>query len=372
MPQFNYHQWQWLIFVSILSAVFLHKLAKKIGGTLTACTAYFLTWTIYRCYFEDIAQRLNPLAALVVEVYGNNFFTEFLLFGIALIFLNPKIKNIEKTFSWLCILNTSLCFLRLICIYLAPEDLFLFAMDTPILKPFFVNDIWWRGLVANPSMNGIFTALLIPFLEYKWFIPLAVIAVLTSKSATCVGIIAFYAIYLLWKKYRFGIKSVLAAITITAGSVAGFLHYRGMYSITSSGRLLVWEKSMRYFHDFANIFYGVGPSTYFVYGPLIQKFYGFQTPDHDIWVMLHSDILQTLFQFGYTGLIVLIVSIASILNRALWHEKTFVSLSAFLIAMTNYYPLEWPSHLSILLFLLLIAFSPESAQSKSDAKPNSY
>lgn len=390
MPKFDYYAWQWFFYVPLLMIPIFKALNKKTNPMIALSVFYFFGWGIVRCYFEELSKNHNPLAALVLEVYGNNFLFSLTLFVIAFLLLNPKAETIKKCFSFVCVLNTALTlsrifftmkfwgipFLRMpLMHYFIHRDNLHYSFGElltplPVFSYFFNHDIWWRGLIANPSMNAILTALLLPFLRKKWVIPLSILAVISSYSATALLILTFFAVYLLYSAY--GKRAILGIVTILALSTSGFLYVRGLYSIFLSGRLLVWQKSMDYFfhQDARTILFGFGPSSFFVYGPLIQKAFIPVMPERDVWVMMHSDFLQCAFEFGILGCILMLIVSIYTLKKALVEKSVFLSLCAYFIAMTNYYPIHWPSHLIVLLFLLLLVFSSSNDSQLKVLKPD--
>lgn len=338
--KFDYYSWQNLIYVSFLFIVLTRFVSRKIGKLNAIFSSYFVLWGVYRCFFEELYTSHSPLAALVLEVQANNFLSFSLLFGAALYLLNPGKKNIENAFCALGFVNGVITIAR---------------------YPF-AETIWWRGVIANPSMNAVLTAICIPFmierLKTKWII-LAIFAVLSSKSFTAIAILTFYSLWAINQKIKLGPKLIGISTIVISASIGGFLYFRGLYSIFRSGRLVVWKESIQYFLESEKQLFGFGPGSFFVYGPVIQKLKNAYNEEKDTWIMMHSDVLQTLFEFGWIGLTLILLLSFLVLRRAhSTNTKAYLGLVAYFIAMLNYYPLHWPSHLLLLMGLLWISYEP--------------
>lgn len=149
--------------------------------------------------------------------------------------------------------------------------------------------------------------------------------------------------------------------TVICSSFAICLYYVGRFfdgswtNFTKIDRFIMWPLFMNWWVDNSDHFIGAGTGTFRQLGPSIQL--QNKLLDHGIWLWMHSDILQVLFEIGFIGLILalwLVMVCLIKLYRSKNHQVMVVFLAYIAMCLGNY-PLRLAEY--AFLGMILIAFS---------------
>ncbi len=134
------------------------------------------------------------------------------------------------------------------------------------------------------------------------------------------------------KKY----KSLGVAVLIPLIFVIPLYHFFGAKFAENYGRFANWEKMMRFWDDNLSHTFGSGPGTYWVY---VQAVEGIKDKDK-IWLRMHNDWFQILFEQGWVGLISIIYLFISMLKRSFHEPVIFSMVLGFGLIACTMYPLH--------------------------------
>ncbi len=345
MTTFDYFSAFSLIAISLFSLPVLLATYFKMDKWMWLTFLYFFVWGLYRMGWEDLGSSQHKTLALIFEIYGGTFFVECLLFGVALGFLEVPVSYKERLLAFIGKINTGLFFL---------------------LIPFTYHQVFWKGVIPNPSMNAVFTLFCLPFLRGRWFW-IALIPIIYAKSASALLILSVYLFIYLYKKKRELLWLVIPAVLLfTTGII---LSKKGLKNSTYE-RIVIWKTIMplwlakdpiREEHfpvpdpeiivgmkkSLNHPWVGNGPNTFSIYGPVVQKSLGLYGPGYfDLWLFMHNDWLSLLFEFGVIGTLLVLISAI----KVVWNVRntTFVyPVAALFVSMLLYYPIHFPPHLVI-------------------------
>lgn len=202
------------------------------------------------------------------------------------------------------------------------------------------------ALLGNPSMNSSLMACAMPLLfnlpkQIKWpAIAITVASIFAAKSSIAMGILALelcvWAILvrpsLLW----------FVPLPIVLGGI-----YVGPGFFSSTGRAEMWIFFIsKWYTNKDHYLYGTGLGTFKVFATNLQDY--FQLHAHNIWIWMHSDWLQTVFELGILGT----VSLAGLYLYTLWvayKDKLHCELTA-MMGFGAFMLLNYPLHLAFSSF----------------------
>lgn len=205
-----------------------------------------------------------------------------------------------------------------------------------------------RGLLTAQSFDLSFVSLCIPFVNFYLCIPI-VLLVLFKHGATAKLILTAQIIVYAFKckKYRISCCIMLAAL-------AAMALYKS-YNPISDGveRFQKWEQMLKIWStDMPRIIFGTGPGS-FIWQSLIAD--NFEQKSYGVFLQMHSDVLQILFEFGIVGLALSFAVLATAVKRS-WNNPRILSAvfgsAAFALA---YHPLHFAP--SAILIGLIISLS---------------
>lgn len=217
------------------------------------------------------------------------------------------------------------------------------------------------GAFNNASMDTAFIAAMIPSLLFRpdrhatfairgfgaafvvWSVLAVVIplsAVLAGKGATAIFTLAVGLSVFGMLTHRS--RAVLVAVLTVA--VGLFIQRSGLWN--SHGRVGIWKQAMDWWLENANFFYGTGIGTFEWVGLT------FQTNPQTVFLFLHNEPLQILFEGGAWGLTLAIVFVWRVLVGAGDRPWLLSTCFALLTLSTTQFPLRF---FFSALFCLLVA-----------------
>lgn len=152
-----------------------------------------------------------------------------------------------------------------------------------------IAGIWFlrAGLLGWESFDSALLALCIPFVGLDWLVVTSVITILAHHGSTALLILFVYTLVERWQ------AAVLALPVL--GTIA-YIHANGRW-LDGMERLQTWFRFMKFWStDYWNVAFGTGGGTFMWISCLLDKF---KPP---IFLQLHNDWLQILFEDGVVGL----------------------------------------------------------------------
>ena len=127
----------------------------------------------------------------------------------------------------------------------------------------------------------------------------------------------------------------------------------------ASGRFVIWKKTFAYWmkDDVWHKILGVGPGSFEIYGPGIQLQQTVPGGLNMVYIWLHNDYLQNLFELGLVGFCLFLALHVQVLYVSYKIEKPWLFLSAFafsFIELTQAPFRHAPTSIVGLLILLLV------------------
>lgn len=195
------------------------------------------------------------------------------------------------------------------------------------------------GTLGNANIAGAYVALTLPFLisgSLAILAPLAIFAIVASKSLMAVATCAFILLYSLFKLHSL-------SIMFLAGLVAYFF-----YPQVLSGRIPIWEGAIN----------NLSTSGYFIG----EGLGAFAIKSGNGLNQTHNDYLDMVYAFGVP---LTLITVAYVLNKILKtkeHDAFFYSTIAFMFnALGNF-----PMHISNLGLIGIISLSQVIKQGSKD------
>jgi hypothetical protein len=208
------------------------------------------------------------------------------------------------------------------------------------------------GLLLNASMSGCFSAVLFHLFapREKALRAFLVISILVAGRSLPVAVLfcGIGASLFAQRRYRALSLAVLASFAV------GFL-LKGRYLLDPRGRDFVWSLAFAHFRDHLPWSVGGGLGSFYVVGPALSSH-----ANAPVFVWLHSDWFQTLFEQGVIGFVL----VAAMYAHALWQTRKtsdlFPTLTAYAAFGVANMPLRYP--LSGLLGAFLIRWALEKSE----------
>ncbi len=196
---------------------------------------------------------------------------------------------------------------------------------------------WW--VMTNASLDSCFIAIMSPAIESitknkKLKVALLVIiliAILLAKSNTGLAVFIFVHAMFYFRKKDY--KTYALIMLIPALFILPIHYFYGVKFAENYGRFANWKSMMSFWHEHINPFIGGGPGTYWIYAQLVQ----IHKPGDNVWLWMHNDFLQILFEQGYIGLVSVLYLYGMMMFRAFKKPLLFsMTLGYGLIAFTMY------------------------------------
>jgi hypothetical protein len=185
------------------------------------------------------------------------------------------------------------------------------------------------AMLSNSAIDASFIACLLPFAFQKVkerpelrrvgsiFIFIMVTAIVASKSSTGLAGIGVAVASFLFMEY--GIKSLKIIFPIGAAMVTASHFYLKDELLNSNGRYSIWKMAFNFFWNETHHLIGAGIGTFFMWGPEIQM-HEVGADKNSLFVWMHNDWLQVLFEMGFIGLAGLIILYSCLLFYS-WKKK---------------------------------------------------
>lgn len=239
-----------------------------------------------------------------------------------------------------------------------------------------LTDSPWRtlyGFFGNTSMSGCFSAICLGLplakripLVLRWlFGGLLIWNVYLSQSS--MAYLTALVILMMTVFCRSGWIWKLSTLAIGLcgylfGSIFDYQFHRFMHL----DRIAAWEMFMGFWRTNVNMVWGSGTGSFFQWGVIVQRIENFQPKF--LWLWMHSDWLQLIFENGIVGMILAIWAIfvgfrAAINNGSLWLLPV---MTGYIMLMAGNYPTQLPLFLILGAVLYLRCFYDD--QSGDDTK----
>jgi hypothetical protein len=210
------------------------------------------------------------------------------------------------------------------------------------------------GLLGNASMNGCSIAFTLPFLLWRgdkeWFpilqpfhkfLPRALLyslpflALIATESNMAIATGAVVVSAYVWSRYRVKYVSI-AGLGLTV-SLLVYLHHNHTIQALTSGRWRIWKGVMGYWWDRGEIWFGSGTGTAQALIPYIQGKLNIDTAGH-LYLWLHSDVLQVLFEQGITGALSYTILVWYVLKKSVPYPYLFAANVGWIFTAAGNYP----------------------------------
>lgn len=206
------------------------------------------------------------------------------------------------------------------------------------------------GILNNPAASACFQVCLLPLMYFPnalrggRIMGCALIGIpfagsVTAWAALVVLIFAYTARHwrlILWLIPLMGILFIMFGLITEQGNV-----------FDSAGRVDLWATIFRHWYE-QRYFVGTGFGSYPLFGPHIQTLHGHG--DGTLWIWLHNDWLQILFELGVPGFILALGFWISALIKTRRQPALFASWLTLGFCMTTQY------HLQLLLPCVYLAY----------------
>lgn len=221
---------------------------------------------------------------------------------------------------------------------------------------FFFGDKW-----GNPSMRGSLVAALMPFVfrihhRIRYFlIPLGILAIISCQASIPILVLGAVLLrYSIGRQIgRWGIPALLATIACAPFLIPDI--------VDSNGRFDMYRMAINWWADSADLRNGTGLGSTMILLPYIQGRFG--DSQQSIW--MHSDWLQTLFEFGFQGLILSLISVGYTIYKAWRHTFLSASLMGFAAMALFNFPLHAPMHYMALAGVVWMTFALDRVRQKA-------
>lgn len=157
----------------------------------------------------------------------------------------------------------------------------------------------------------------------------------TALAALVVAIAAGTAC--IWRRAHLPMIAAGTAIL----SVIGVLFMKESL-LNDNGRFQIWRLSLEYFFNpekGINPIFGAGSGSYFVLGPTIQLNFGYSPKL--VFLFMHNDFLQVLFEQGYIGILLALAVGVNALRKSFDRPWLFAALCTYGTIMATQYPLRY-------------------------------
>lgn len=218
----------------------------------------------------------------------------------------------------------------------------------------------WAGFIDYPGMNATLICLSVPFILDNsklrlWAIPLVVLAIVASQSSVPYGVfsVVVAAYYFSKLRLRVWIPALIPLVPLTIG----LLVEKGNL-FNSAKRFEAYKVFMTSWYDNANHWVGTGPGTFVTFDEIIQKNTGFMiSKTHSFyWPTLHSDLLQSVFETGYIGIILILLLFLDAARR-LYKREGGHTYFAMLLGIFSAAIFDFPVRYFLMSFLTVYSLS---------------
>ena len=210
------------------------------------------------------------------------------------------------------------------------------------------------SFMNNAAADGSMLAVMLPLVMMrgesirKWLggwphlcaSAVVIAGILASGSSTALAALAvaiFAGTACIWKRANLLAIGPLTLMLLLAG-----LAFMKEDFFNDNGRFQIWRISLEYFFDpekGVNQFFGTGSGSFFMLGPTIQLNFGYSPKL--VFLFMHNDFLQILFEQGYIGLFLVLAVGVCALRKAFDRPWLFAALCTYGAILATQYPLRY-------------------------------
>lgn len=230
--------------------------------------------------------------------------------------------------------------------YLGAFNILLTVALTPLDQPFI------SGIIFNKSMNAIFNLMLLPYVLARFksvaLLFFCVATVIHSQSSSGMIALTLMACYFFRKNKLLVVLFAVACVLLRCV----VMHRPIPYMDRIDGWLFFFKT-----FTVRDWIFGRGPGAFFSYGVFEQHTANFNVSQdlksgNGLFVWLHNDYLQALYEFGACGIMCLIPALYHVVKKA--NNLVTYTLIPFLVGCAFYYPSHWSFHLVVAFCVLKI------------------
>lgn len=220
---------------------------------------------------------------------------------------------------------------------------------------------WLAENLANRSANASTISMMLPFCFNIPNLILALFAILSTDATMGLLSLCVSASFYLVLKHGKMRYLFIAPVLCTVGWFACDDNFTSF-----SGRIEHWRLAFEFFQNKASALFGFGNGTFNYLFPMIQEMKGLKT--HNYFVFLHNDYIQLLFENGWIGIILALVTFSDYMIYLLLNKKYIMAMFACSYACNMFG--NFPNHVSEQAILVCLALSLLSAKgAKVDRSP---
>lgn len=196
------------------------------------------------------------------------------------------------------------------------------------------------GLLGNSAQDACFVGLALflveglPKKQKLGCLIIMLVSICLSMSATGALVMFIFFCSTYW------------TIALLGVGLLGFVTYLFPAFWIDNGRLVYWQQAID-FLKIGDLPFGVGPGSYFVYGPAMS----FKVRDV-AFAWLHNDYLEILFGYGVCGLLSFGILIGVLVFESRRRYRYLCLIAAFLTVMMFQMPLEQPLFWGLIILFL--------------------
>jgi len=310
----DYWASRWFIFILIAFAALLFR--SKLRLSLKIFIAFLMLNTIRNFAYPFDLQLFDKM-----PLYFNTSWTALVLFAFVIFAGKTRIK--QKHMLYFEIFYIFWCFFTIFGTNLISET------------------------AVNRSVNATTISLMLP-LVFSWpNLVLGLIAISFTNATmgllSCVTSATFYLL-LKYKKLKL---LLIAPIALFWG-----WYFCSDNFFSFSGRLPHWQLAYEFYTEKASLLFGFGNGTFKYLFPMIQEMKGLKT--HNIFVFLHSDYIQNLFENGIIGSFLGAIVMIDYFIHTL---KTNKKMAMFIVALACNMFGNFPLHVAEQTIFICLALS---------------
>jgi len=294
----NYMLFQWWVLLALCLIFLSYKLKEKYGFWIASAIGY----TLFQCcaftlfdYYHDAPPQIHDVL-LVTNLYG---MVSFLIPILAVVALKDcHVINILKALPLYGLLNS---------IYV------IYGSITGATK--FANGVGYSGFLDYAGMNGVLIALSVPLVFiYSMrtrliLLAFYITAIILSKSSIPYGVAAVGLLGFFFHrakgdpKLRSGMYLALVPVV-----VSGIVERELLFN--SAGRFEMYKIFMQGWWERGHHILGTGVGTFQVIEAQIIQQHNLLRPGSGVflWLWMHSDWLQCIFELGFLGIFLYLAS----------------------------------------------------------------
>ena len=191
------------------------------------------------------------------------------------------------------------------------------------------------AMLSNSAIDASFIACLIPCAYHLiqktdrrnlgiLYLTVMLTAIIVTKSSTGIAAVGIAtASYLFMEKGVKAIKTIIPLALSICG--AAYFYLRGEL-LNPNGRYGIWRDAFNFYWHETHRAIGAGVGEFFFWGPQIQLHTGNSTGSNGqqaLFVWMHNDWLQILFELGIVGLVGVVILYSFLLKNS-WGKKNYL------------------------------------------------